>query len=95
MRSGRANDSALSRSPGICAESQQLAAKAVRPQASVPGAFRLRGRGTHVLTTQARQTQARQIQARWLSRQYEKFLIGQSRTFLLTALMLEGWNGSR
>jgi hypothetical protein len=31
----------------------------------------------------------------WLSRQSEKFLIGQSRKFLLTAVRLEGWNESR
>jgi hypothetical protein len=30
-----------------------------------------------------------------VSRQYEKFLIGQSRKFLLTAARLEGWNESR
>jgi hypothetical protein len=30
-----------------------------------------------------------------LSRQYEKFLFGQSRKFLLTAGRLEGWNESR
>jgi hypothetical protein len=30
-----------------------------------------------------------------VSRQYEKFLIGQSRKFLLTVEKLEGWNESR
>jgi hypothetical protein len=30
-----------------------------------------------------------------VSRQSEKFLIGQSRKFLLTAARLEGWNESR
>lgn len=30
-----------------------------------------------------------------LSRQSEKFLFGQNRKFLLTALRLEGWNESR
>jgi hypothetical protein len=30
-----------------------------------------------------------------LSRQSEKFLIGQSRKFLLTAARLKGWNESR
>jgi hypothetical protein len=31
----------------------------------------------------------------YVSRQSEKFLIGQSRKFLLTAVRLEGWNESR
>ena len=35
------------------------------------------------------------IKGNIVSRQNEKFLIGQSRKFLLTAVRLEKWNGSR
>ncbi len=46
------------------------------------------GRWYHVLVV-------RVTPMRHLSRQSEKFLIGQSRTFLLTARKAEGWNGLR